>query len=108
MDKLLEDPTAAVAEFDASLVETNGGLLDHVTARVELEAAITEVIRLVEMLDGLNRYRFDREPQLLAAWETAKHVVTGPQPPEEVEGAPVTPTPAVLAQPVAGEVKPAA
>lgn len=90
-DKLLEDLTAAVNEFDASVAETNEGLLDHVTARVELEAASNEVMRLVEMLDGLNRYRFDREPQLLAAWETARHVVTGPQPPE-----------------VPGEVKPAA
>jgi hypothetical protein len=33
------------------------------------------------MLDGINRYRFDRVPQLLVAWRTAKLVVSGPQPP---------------------------
>ena len=75
--------------------------------RVELEAAGNEVMRLVEMLDGLNRYRFDREPQLLAAWETAKHVVAGPQV-NAPAGTPVTPTPPVQEQPVPGEVKPAA
>ena len=27
--------------------------------------------RLVGMLDGINRYRFERDPQLLVAWKTA-------------------------------------
>jgi hypothetical protein len=31
------------------------------------------------MLDGINRYRFERDPQLLVAWKTARHVVSGPQ-----------------------------
>ena len=59
-------------------------------------------MRLVGMLDGINRYRFERDPQLLVAWKTAKHVVSGPQ----VESAPPpAPTPA---PPPTGEVKPAA
>jgi hypothetical protein len=52
-------------------------------------------MRLVGMLDGINRYRFERDPQLLVAWRTAKHVVSGPQ---------VEPMP----PPVPGEEKPAA
>ncbi|MEO7987868.1 MAG: hypothetical protein ABI766_15185, partial [Gemmatimonadales bacterium] len=91
-----EDLTAAVDEFDASVDATNDGLLDHVSARAELKAASDEVVRLVGMLDGLNRYRFDREPQLLAAWESARHVVAGTVADVPVEG---------LAP---GEVKPAA
>jgi len=31
----------------------------------------------VGMMDGINRYRFQNEPQLLVAWESARHVVTG-------------------------------
>ena len=51
------------------------------------------------MMDGVNRYRFEREPQLMVAWESAKHVVTGPLTAEEKGSAePGT----------AGEVKPAA
>jgi hypothetical protein len=38
------------------------------------------------MLDGINRYRLERDPQLLVAWKTAKHVVSGPQA-EEVKPA---------------------
>lgn len=96
-DRLLDDLGAAVEEFDASVAETNGGLRDHIGARAELDAVSDEVMRLVELLDGLNRYRFGQDPELLAVWESARHVVTGPQPEEK---------PAVPAGP--GEVKPAA
>jgi hypothetical protein len=103
-DRLLDDLGAAVNEFDASLAETNGGKQDHVLARAELDALSDEVMRLVGMLDGLNRYRFERDRQLLVAWESARHVVTGPQ--AETEEKPETSTGPVQAGP--GEVKPAA
>jgi hypothetical protein len=59
-DKLLDDLAAAVNEFGAS-VETNGGKQHHVLARAELDDLSDEVMRLVGMLDGLNRYRFERD-----------------------------------------------
>jgi hypothetical protein len=67
----------------------------HSAYGAELDAVSDEVMQLVEMLDGLNRYRFGREAELLAAWESARHVVVGPR--GEKEEAPP-----------AGEVKPAA
>ena len=106
-DKLLDDLTAAVADFDASVAETNGGLNDHVLAGAELRRVSDEIMQLVAMMDGVNRYRFEREPQLLVAWESAKHVVTGPQTEEEKNGGEAG-TPAEPAQPAPGEVKPAA
>ena len=104
-DKLLDDLGAAVNEFDASVAETNGGRQDHVLARAELDTLSDEVIRLVGMLDGLNRYRFERDRQLLVAWESARHVVTGPQ--AVTEENPGTPSPGPV-QAGPGEVKPAA
>ncbi len=104
-DKLLDDLTAAVTEFDASVAETNEGLQDHVLARAELDKVSADVMLLVGMLDGLNRYRFDRDPQLLAAWESAKRVTSGPAT-EKVENPVPSPTGPVQAGP--GEVKPAA
>jgi hypothetical protein len=62
------------------------------------------VLLLVSMMDGINRYRFQRDPQLLAAWKSAKHVVTGPQA-EKVEN-PIPSTGPAQGGP--GEVKPAA
>jgi hypothetical protein len=77
----------------------------HILARSELRTLSDEVMQLVGILDGINRYRFAREPQLLAAWDRAKHVVGGSQ----VEAPPSTPeVPPAPTGPVTGEVKPAA
>lgn len=97
-DKLLEDLAAAMDDFDASVAESNEGRRNHVGARADLTAVSDEVLRLVEMLDGLNRYRFGGNAELRAAWESARNVVSGPKPKEEVGGTP----------PVDGNVRPAA
>lgn len=98
-DKLLEDLTAAVDDFDASVAESNEGRRDHIGARAELKAVSDEVMQLVELLDGLNRYRFGGNAELRAAWESARRVVTGPHAAEE---------PVVEAPKVEGDVRPAA
>jgi hypothetical protein len=101
---LLDELGAAIDQFDASVAETSSGVLDHVTARAELEELSDEAMRLVGMLDGINRYRFEKDPQLLVAWKSAKNVVSGPQ----VEpAAPPVPTPSGE-QPPSEEAKPAA
>ena len=76
---LLNDLAAAVAELDASVSETLEGKQGHVLASRELRAVSEEVMLLVGMMDGVNRYRFQRDTQLLEAWDSAKHVVVGPQ-----------------------------
>ncbi len=82
-ERLLEDLAAAVDDFDASVAESNEGRREHVGARAELKAVSDEVLRLVEMLDGLNRYRFSGNAELRAAWESARNVVSGPRPKED-------------------------
>jgi hypothetical protein len=99
---LLDELSAAIEQFDASVAATSSGTLDHVVARAELDELSDEVMRLVGMLDGINRYRFERDPQLLVAWRTAKHVVSGPQVDSVAVPAPGHP------QPGSGEVQPAA
>ena len=99
-DKLLDDLATAVDEFDASLAGSNEGRRDHVGARADLKAVSDEVMQLIEMLDGLNRYRFGGNAELRAAWESARKVVTGPRPAEE--------EPSAAAPKAEGEVRPAA
>jgi hypothetical protein len=77
-DRLLPDLTAAVDEFDASVVTSNEGRRDHVGARAELEAVSDEVMQIVEVLDGVNRYRFGGDAEMRAAWESARNVVSEP------------------------------
>ena len=102
-ETLLADLQAAVDEYDASVAETNQGKRDHVGARAELKAVSDEVMKLVGLLDGLNRYRFSGNAEMLAAWTSARNVVAPPSPQEE--------EPAPAAEAVAkseGEVRPAA
>jgi hypothetical protein len=100
-DKLLEDLEAAVDDFDASVVESNQGRRAHVGARAELKAVSDEVMRLVSLLDGLNRYRFSGNAEMKAAWESARNVVSGPTTAEQEPSEGAAPT-------VEGEVRPAA
>ena len=58
-------------------------------ARAEMTELSDEIMRLVGMLDGFNRHRFYREPELIVAWESAKHVVNGPQAKATVSSNPV-------------------
>ena len=95
-DRLIPDLTAAVDEFDASVVTSNEGRRAHVGARAELEAVSDEVMQIVEVLDGVNRYRFGGDAEMRAAWESARNVVSGPSAAGEEEPG------------KEGEVKPAA
>jgi len=106
-DTLLDDLATTVAEFEGSITATNTSREEHIAARAELEQVGDEVLQLVQMMDGVNRYRFRGDPHLLVAWEAAKHVVTGPQPKDETSTTPASPSqPSATGQ--TGEVKPAA
>jgi hypothetical protein len=74
-EKLLDDLAAAVGEYEAALDEALVGRQDHVGASAELEAVSNDVTEVVELLDGLNRYRFGRDAELMAAWQSARNVV---------------------------------
>jgi hypothetical protein len=89
----LDELEAAVKEFDVSLQETHDSKQSHVAARAEMDTLSDEITRLVGMLDGINRNRFHRDPELIVAWESAKHVVSGPQ---VKEAEPTSPGPSGL------------
>ena len=71
----LDDFTAIVASFDTATGEAHRGKEDHVGAVADLKSVTDEIIKLVGKLDGLNRYRFRKDPELRAAWESARDVV---------------------------------
>jgi hypothetical protein len=86
-----------VAEFDRSVEDTNSAFRDHLGARAELDEVSDEVMQLVDLLDGLNRYRYLRDPEMLEMWRSMRRIVTSRVVAEEE-------TPGGSA----GEVKPAA
>ncbi|HXH05350.1 MAG TPA: hypothetical protein VNI83_02050 [Vicinamibacterales bacterium] len=108
-ERLLDDLAAALDEFDASVAESGRARQEHVGARAELEAVGDEIMRIVDLLDGLNRYRFGGDAEKRAAWESARELVSGPRSAPAGEAPGTTTAPATApASPATGEIKPAA
>jgi hypothetical protein len=79
--------------FDQAVEQGSQGRRVHVGASAELDAVADEIVQIVRLIDGLNRFRFAQDPDLLAAWTSASNVI-GP--------------PRSATQPTDGEIKPAA
>jgi len=100
VDSVLESLTDALAQFDAAVQQGTEGRRSHVGASAELDTVAEEVIQVVRVMDGQNRYRFGSDPDALVEWESSSSTF-GP-----LRQAAAKPTPQV--PPGTGEVKPAA
>jgi hypothetical protein len=74
----LEDLRRMVAEFDVATTTAQSGRLDHIGARADLEVVTGELMEIVRVLDGINRYRYGKDPEALAEWNAAKHLPPTP------------------------------
>lgn len=72
---LLDDLTAALGELEKTLEATRAGRRDHVGASADLQAVTKEIAEQVQVLDGLVRYRFKGNAELMAAWASVRNVV---------------------------------
>jgi hypothetical protein len=100
-ETVLQGLTQALDEFDAVVDQGSDGRVAHVGASFELDGVADEVVQVVKVMNGLNRFRFAKDGELLRSWEAASNVIATPQPvddkPETGGGAPA-----------GGEVRPAA
>ena len=48
---------------------------DHVGASADLQAVTAEITEQVRLLDGLVRYRFGDNAELMGAWASARNVL---------------------------------
>ena len=69
------DLAAAVNEFEQTLEATRAGQREHVGASADLQAVATEISQQVRLLDGLVRYRFGDNRELMGAWASARNVL---------------------------------
>jgi hypothetical protein len=74
-EKLVEDLGAALDEFEQTLEASRTGRREHVGATADLDAVAAEVKSQVKVLDGLVRYRFGNDPELMGAWASARNVL---------------------------------
>ena len=102
LDEVLESLARSLNEFDQAVEQGTEGRRTHVGASAELDDLGEELIQVVRLMDGTNRYRFGEDPNLMAEWQSASNVIrrTGGQADSEAP-APETP-------PEGGEIKPAA
>jgi hypothetical protein len=98
-ERVLGDIGAALAEFEQTLEATRAARRDHVGASGDLEVVMSGISEQVRLLEGLVRYRFGEDAELMAAWTSARNVL-GPFRSRGEAGAGGGETP--------GEVKPAA
>jgi hypothetical protein len=97
----LQALTQSLNEFDAMVKQGSDSRIAHVGASFELNEVANEVVQVVKVMNGLNHFRFARDGELQASWQTASNVVATPHPADAKAGPPVSP-------PAAGDVRPAA
>jgi hypothetical protein len=102
-DTVLDSLTQALDQFDQAIQQGTEGRREHVGASAELDNVASEIIQVVRVMDGLNRYRFAKDGESLASWESASNTF-GP-----LRSTSVKPAPTPQAPPTAGnDIKPAA
>lgn len=103
---VLDEFVQRLEEFDAAVALGNAGRALHRGATAELDLVAAGIVRVVRVMDGRNRHRFQGDPQLLEQWITASTVLGRRRASEgsSNEG----PAPAPSPSPEAGDVRPAA
>src|SRR2546422_635962 len=57
-ESVLENFLQALDQFDEAVEQGQQGRRAHVGASAELESVADEIVQIVRVMDGLNRYRF--------------------------------------------------
>lgn len=78
---MLDDLGKAVAQFDGLIQSGSIARTDHIGARANLDAVSIELGEVVELLNTFNGYRFRNDPELAAAWDSARELF-GPRRPK--------------------------
>ncbi len=65
----------SLVEFDAAAEDGMQGRLQHVDASARLKVLGAEIVRSVAAMDGVVRFQFRDQPNVLQAWNNASRVV---------------------------------
>jgi len=84
-EQLLDDLAKTLGEFEQTIEATRAAKREHIGASADLEAVAAEVAEQVKVLDGLVRYRFGDDAELMGAWVSARNVL-GPFKPKAEPG----------------------
>ena len=99
-EEVLSGLQVALEQFETAVEQGAAGRLTHIGATSELDTVAEEVVQVVKVMNGLVRFKFANQAEVLAAWESASNVVAAPKPEDKPVTGP-TPTPP-------GDLRPAA
>lgn len=102
---VLDELSRMVAEFEAASEAARTARRDHIGARLDLDVITAELMEDVKLLDGMTRYRFGKDVEVMGEWDAARALL-GQRRNGDVP--PVAPTPAPQPTTPVGEVKNAA
>ncbi len=107
-DTLLDELTQAITQFASATDGAISARRQHVGAHADIRAVADQLLQDVHILDGLIRSEYRNDPELLAAWTSARSVVRpvrvgrrGPRQPVPVPAPAPTPAPDPAPAPVA-------
>ncbi len=75
VDSVLESLAQSLAEFDQAIEQGTEARRLHVAASAELDTVAEEIIQVVRIMDGQNRYRFASDRDALVEWESSSNTV---------------------------------
>ena len=93
VDEVLQSARKAVEALDGWAERSAEGRRVHVGASAGTEVAISEAVRMVNILDSFNRARYENDPNRLTAWLAASNVVGPPSPASQPAATPGTSSP---------------
>jgi hypothetical protein len=80
--QVIDDLAKALGELEQTIEATWAGRREHVGASADLDAVAAAIAEQVQLLDGVVRYRFGDDAELMGAWNSARNVL-GPFKPKE-------------------------
>jgi hypothetical protein len=83
MEQVLDSLVPSLEQFDLAVEQGAQGRRVHIGASADLDVVADEVVQIVKIVDGLNRFRFAHDADLLAAWKAASNVIGPPRPTEK-------------------------
>ena len=104
---LLDELTKMVADFETASEAARTARRDHIGARIDLDLITTEMVEQVNLLDGIVRYRFGNDAEVMGEWKAAR-IILGQRRNGDVPVSQPTPQPTPDPNTPAGEVKNAA
>ncbi|HET9707947.1 MAG TPA: hypothetical protein VFP39_06565 [Gemmatimonadales bacterium] len=75
----LDEINRLVTDFEAASEVARTARRDHIGARADLDLITAQLMDEVNLLEGITRYRFGNDPEVMVEWKAARRVLGQPR-----------------------------